>query len=122
MNIKIKGVDIEVTESIRDYSDKKVYEALKKFKYMGESSDIFVEIELSKTNNHHNNGELYNVSIKVSGTKKNIFVEESKDDLYAAIDAVKDKLEYRLSEDKDKKLSVHHKLAVKFKKMFRKGE
>lgn len=122
MNIKIKGIDIEVTEAIKDYSIKKISEALKKFSYMGELNDILAEVELSKTNNHHNHGELYKASIKLSGTKKNIFIEERKDDLYAAIDAAKDKLEYRLSENKDKKLSIHHKLAIKFKNIFKKGE
>lgn len=121
MNIKIKGIDIEVTEAIKEYVTKKVGEALEKFGTSSKEGDILSEVELSKTNNHHNHGELYKVSVKVSGSHKNIFLDTKKDDLYAAIDDMKDKLEYRISTTKDKKLSVSHKLAIKFKNLF-KGE
>lgn len=119
MNIKIKGIDIEVTEAIKDYVTKKVGEALEKFGSSGESGSILSEVELSKTNNHHSHGELYRVSVKVSGSRTNIFLDTKKNDLYAAIDDMKDKLEYRISTTKDKKLSVSHKLAVKFKNLFK---
>lgn len=119
MNIKIKGIDIEVTEAIKDYVTKKVGEALEKFNHFSESQNILAEVELSKTNSHHNHGELYKVSVKVSGPHINIFLDTKKDDLYAAIDEMKDKLEYRISTTKDKKLSVSHKLAVKFKNLFK---
>jgi ribosomal subunit interface protein len=119
MNIKIKGTDIEVTQAISEYVTKKVGEALEKFNKDG---NVFSEVELSKTNNHHSHGELYKVSVKVSGTHINIFLDTKKDDLYAAIDEIKDKLEYRISTIKDKKTSISRKLAVKFKNLFRKGE
>ena len=122
MNIKIKGIDIEVTEAIKDYVSKKVEEALEKFNHLSKNGNIFSEVELSRTNNHHNHGEVYKVSIKVSGLHTNIFIDATKDDLYAAIDEAKDKLEYKISQSKDKKLSVSRKLAVKFKNLFRKGE
>ncbi|MDQ1281955.1 MAG: hypothetical protein QG630_306, partial [Patescibacteria group bacterium] len=97
-------------------------EVLEKFNHLSGSNNILSEVELSKTNNHHSHGELYKVSVKISGARTNIFLETKKDDLYAAIDDIKDKLEYRISSIKDKKLSVSHKLAVKFKNLFRKGE
>lgn len=122
MNIKIKGIDIEVTEAIKDYVTKKVEEALEKFSHLSDSRNILSEIDLSKTNNHHNHGEIYKVSIKVSAPHTNIFIDAKKEDLYAAIDEAKDKLEYKISVSKDKKLSVSRKLAVKFKNLFRKGE
>ena len=65
MNIKIKGIDIEVTEAIKDYVTKKVGEALEKFNHLSESQNILAEVELSKTNNHHSHGELYKVSVKL---------------------------------------------------------
>ena len=121
MNIKIKGINIEVTEAIKEYVKKKVGEALEKFTHLSEGKDILSEVELSKTNNHHSHGELYQVSVKVSGPHKNIFLDTKKDDLYAAIDDMKDKLEYKISTTKDKKKSISHKFAIKFKNLF-KGE
>lgn len=121
MNIKLKGIDIELTEAIDGYVVKKMREALEKFNHIP-NKDIFSEVELSKTSSHHSHGELYKISIKISGAGTNIFLETKKEDLYAAIDDLKDKLEYKISSDKDKKLSVSHKLAVKFKNLFKKGE
>lgn len=119
MNIKIKGVDLEITEAIRDYAEKKIKESLEKF---NTKEELLAEIEIGKTNKHHNSGEIYEVKIKLSGMKKEIFVEEKKDDLYAAIDGVKDKLEYKFYSVRGKNKTLTHKIALKFKNIFKKGE
>ncbi len=118
MNIKIKGVDIEITNAIRDYAEKKVYEALQKFSYtLGEK--IFVEIELSKISKHHIHGNVYKASARIKGLEKNIFVLEIKDDLYSSIDGLKDKIEKSASDIKEKKKTLSRKLAFKFKNLFK---
>lgn len=122
MNIKIKGVGIEMTEAIDSYAVKKIKEALQKFNNESERKDILSEVELSKTSNHHSHGEIYKVSVKIVGPNMNIFLDTKKDDLYAAIDDIKDKLEYKISSIKNKKSSISRKLAVKFKRLFKKGE
>ncbi|MEN9338472.1 MAG: Sigma 54 modulation protein / ribosomal protein [Candidatus Parcubacteria bacterium] len=119
MNFKIKGVDIEITEALRNYAEKKIYEALEKFDTEERKGSVLVEIELSKTNNHHTHGEMYKSSAKVSGIYKNIFMEATKDDLYASIDELKDKLDHRLAEHKDKKKTLTHRMALRFKKLFK---
>lgn len=119
MNIKIKGVDIEVTEAIKVYATKKIYEALEKFVEEGKEKNILVEVELSKTSNHRSNGDIYKASAKVSGIHKNIFMETVKDDLYTAIDSLKDKLNENVSQMKDKKKTLSHRIALRFKKIFK---
>ncbi len=122
MNIKIKGIGIEITEAIDGYCVKKIKEALEKFNNESESKDILSEVELSKTNNHHSHGEIYKVSIKIVAPNLNIFLDTKKEDLYAAIDDIKDKLEYKISSIKNKKSSISRKLAIRFKRLFKKGE
>lgn len=122
MNIKIKAVDIELTEAIKNYADKKVNEALEKFISIDKKDSILVEVELSKTNNHHSNGDMYKAAARVSGPHKNIFAEEIKDDLYASIDGLKDKLSENISNTRAKRRSISHKLAIKFKNLFKKGQ
>ena len=119
MNIKIKAIDIELTESIKNHTEKKMLEALEKFKK--NEKNIFAEVELSKTNNHHTNGEMYKASAKVKGFSKYIFIEEVKDDLYASIDTLKTKLVETIAEYKHKKESMSYKFARKFKKLFKRG-
>lgn len=122
MNIKIKGVDVETTDALQEYANKKVAEALEKFTSVVDSQNIFVEVELTKTNKHHNNGDMYEVTAKVNGLHRDIFARAVKDDLYAAIDELKDKLADRVSEIKDKKKTLRHKVALKFKNLFKMGE
>ena len=121
MNIKIKAVDIEMTDAIHEYANKKVSEALAKFG-IDSNENVLVEVELSKTNKHHSNGDVYKASARVDGYQKNIFVEAVKDDLYASIDLLKDKLEEVISGVKSKKKSVSNRLAAKFKSIFKRGE
>lgn len=121
MNIKVKGINIEITEAIENYAEKKASEALEKFSSLS-GGNILAEVELSKTSGHHNNGEIYKTSIIVHGLAKNVFVEAVKDDLYAAIDEAKEKLENRLAEAKDKKKTISNKLALKFKNLFKNGK
>lgn len=119
MNIKVKGVEIEITEAIKNYSEKRVLEALEKFTNSFSEKNIFAEVVLSKTNNRQTNGEIYKSSVRVSGLRKNIFAEAVKDDLYASIDELKDKLEQNISEMRDKKRTISHKIALNFKKLFK---
>lgn len=122
MNIKVKGVEIEITEAIRDYAEKRVSEALEKFTNDFSEKNIFAEVVLSKTNNKQTRGDIYKTSVRVSGLRKNIFAEAIKDDLYASIDEIKDKLEQNISDMRDKKRTISHKVALKFKKLFKKEE
>lgn len=115
MNIKVKSGEIEITEAIRDYAEKKIGEALEKFN----KRNLSAEVELGKTTNHHQHGDIYKTSVIVNGSDKNIFVDAIKDDLYASIDGAKERLENRLAGEKDKKKTVSHKLALKFKNLFK---
>lgn len=119
MNIKVKGVDVEITEALQNYSEKKIGEALEKFINSSGEKNIFAEVELSKTNNRQNRGDIFKASVRVVGLRKNIFISVIKDDLYAAIDELKDKLEQRVSEMRDKRRTVAHKFAAKFKNIFK---
>ncbi|MDD3940004.1 MAG: ribosome-associated translation inhibitor RaiA [Candidatus Pacebacteria bacterium] len=122
MNIKIKGVEIEITEALQNYAEKRISEALEKFINSFNEKNIFVEVELSKTNNRQLSGEIYKSSVRVIGFKKKIFAESVKDDLYASIDGLKDKLEENISEMKDKKRTLSHKMALNFKRLFKREE
>ena len=121
MNIKVKCIDIEVSEAINNYAEKKINEALEKFSNPSEKH-ISADIELRKTTNHHLHGEIYKTSIIVKGLANSIFVDTTKDDLYASIDEAKEKLENKLAGIKDKKKTIANKLALKFKNLFKSGK
>ncbi len=122
MNIIIKFINLERTEAIESYAHKKIKEVLEKFTNDSNKDNIIAQIEITKTNNHHLRGDMYRASAEIKGFHKKYYVESIKDDLYFSIDDLKDKLDEIVSDTKNKKSSIARKLAVKFKKLFKKGE
>jgi putative sigma-54 modulation protein len=97
MNLQIAGHHIEVTPALNDYVVNKLEPVLRHFdRVTGVSVVLSVEKLMQK-------GE---VTIHVPG--KDIHVEESGVDLYAAIDAMFDKLDRQVQKYKQK-VQDHHR-------------
>ncbi len=88
MNINIKATQIELSPALQNYVDKR----LKKLgKFLDESeSPASVQVEIGKETDHHKQGEVFRAEINIDWQGKRFRAEAVKDDLYAAIDAVKD--------------------------------
>jgi len=97
MNLQIAGHHIEVTLALREYVENKLDPVLRHFdKVTGVNVVLSVEKLKQK-------GE---VTVHVPG--KDIHVEESGEDLYAAIDAMFDKLDRQVLKHKQK-VQDHHR-------------
>ncbi len=119
MKIIIKATNLEVTPSIRDYAEKKI-ESLGKF--LGPNREnVLAAIELGITNNHHKSGDIFRAEVHLSdvATGEQFYAEAEKDDLYAAIDEMKDRAERECLTLKKKKLSLIKRGAGRLKKMLR---
>ncbi|GGC82960.1 ribosome hibernation promotion factor [Thalassobacillus devorans] len=93
MNYNIRGENLEVTEAINDYVEKKVG---KLERYFDEPVTSEVHVNLSVYNDEQ--------EIEVTIPMKNLLLraEERHTDLYAAIDLVVDKLERQIRKHKTK--------------------
>jgi len=110
MNINIKANHgLELTEAIKNYTEKKIFEASKNFE-----KDIHINIELEKISNHHVHGNVYKAEARVSGSV-NFIVSELKNNLYAAIDGLKDKVENEMFSKHKKQRSIFKKIGQNFK-------
>ena len=97
MNLQIAGHHIEVTPALRVYVENKLDPVVRHFdKVTGVSVVLSVEKLKQKAE----------VTLHVPG--KDIHVEESGDDLYAAIDAMFDKLDRQVQKYKQK-VQDHHR-------------
>jgi putative sigma-54 modulation protein len=97
MNLQIAGHHIEVTPALREYVENKLDPVIRHFeKVTGVSVVLSVEKLMQKAE----------VTVHVPG--KDIHVEESRDDLYAAIDALFDKLDRQVQKHKQK-VQDHHR-------------
>lgn len=117
MIINIKTKDIELTRAIEDYIDKKI-QTLKRFIPDYESGIAKASVEVGRTTRHHQAGDIFRAEINLSVGGKLFRVESARDDLYTAIDEVRDDLEREIKRFKEKKDTVYIRGARSFKKMF----
>ena len=91
MNLQISGRHLEVTPAIHDYVAGKIERTIRHFDNV---IDVNVTLSVDKLK------QKAEVTVHVPG--KDMHVEESGDDLYAAIDAMFDKLDRQVQKYKQK--------------------
>jgi ribosomal subunit interface protein len=115
MKINIKATGITLTPSISEYIEKKI-DLLGKFFQEGE---VLINIEVGKTTKHHKSGDIFRAEIQVACGGQNYYAAVEKDDLYAAIDEVKDEIAYKLSSKKKKTLHLLRRGGAKIKNLLK---
>lgn len=115
--ISFKGAHMDLTPAIRDYAEGKV-RMLEK--YFAAHEGVFVEIELGKTTEHHQKGDVFRAEVTLKAPRDSYRAEAEKEDLYAAIDVAKDELDTQLKKGSDKKDAMVKKGGRVFKELMRK--
>jgi len=85
MRVNIKATNIELTNEIREYIEKRV-SSLEKFL---NTSDPIIQFEVSKTTNHHKHGDIFRAEINMIHGGKSFHTESIHEDLFTAIDEVR---------------------------------
>lgn len=96
MNLQISGHHLEVTPAIRDYVTGKLDRVIRHFDNVIAVNVILSVVKLKQK---------AEVTVHVSG--KDIYVESEDNDLYAAIDALIDKLDRQVIKHKQKIQDYH---------------
>jgi putative sigma-54 modulation protein len=117
MNNNIQAVGIELTPAIREYVLKRI-ESFEKFIPQHDES-VKCECEVGKTTHHHKQGDFFRAEIKLHIAGKDFYAVSEKDDLYAAIDEVRDEIVQALTTHKDKKITLFRKGAARVKDMIK---
>lgn len=97
MTINILAKDIELTPAIREYAEEKM-QSLEK--YM--ESIRHIDIEVGMAEGHQHSGKIFMCKANVQIGGETILVEREADDLYKAIDKVKDHLRETITQWKKK--------------------
>ena len=104
MNINLQGKNMEVTEAIHDYVIKKVTNLGKLLEQIEQQgNEVLVRFTVGKNTNHHKSGEVFEADCSINIKGKNFYSRETMEDLYEAIDKVKDTLFNEIEKNKDKK-------------------
>lgn len=116
MNINIKTTNISLTPAIAEYTQKRLNKAVQ---LIEDDPSARVDVELAKTTGHHHKGEIFRAEVHIVASGKNIYVASEKEDLYVAIDAVRDEVLRELKADKDKRSSLMRRGGAKVKNMMK---
>ena len=96
MNLNLTGHHLEITPAIRDYVVAKLDRVTRHFDHV---IDVNVVMSVDKLR--------HKVEVNLHARGKDIHVEAVEPDMYAAIDALADKLDRRVRKHKEK-LTNHH--------------
>lgn len=118
MNIIIKGTNLELHNDLKEYVHEKIG-GLKKFieNENMDPSSITVRVELARTTRHHQHGEVYKAEVNLQLPKKMLRNVVESDDIYKAIDDVKDELREMINSYKDERITKTRRGARIIKKL-----
>lgn len=111
MQLNIKATNIELTDEVKNYVQKKV-DMLDKF--LEKIQPISADFEVELTTKHHLKGEIYRAEMNLEIFDKLLRVEKIEKDLFKAIDKVKDHMAEAIKKYKEKKIDKKREVAVSF--------
>lgn len=120
MRINLQSKNMDLTDSISDYVEKRVTNLGKLLTKMEEKGgDFSVSFEVAKTTNHHKAGDIFHANCAVNIDGQNFHASSDKPDLYEAIDEVKENLFRAIRQSKDRKQALFKRGAASVKKMLK---
>ena len=120
MQINLQGKNMELTEAIKDYVLKRVTNLGKLLSSIEErGGKVMVNFEVGKSTNHHKSGEVFHTDCLIKIDGKEFYGSSDKEDLYQAIDAIKDSLYNEINKNKDRSQTLLHRGARSIKKMMK---
>lgn len=110
MQISLKGTNIQILESTREYVDRKLVRTAEKFFKParqlagGDGGDsVALSIEVEKTTNHHKKGNIFRAEVNLKTGKVSLRAESTAETLTNAIDEVEYELSREIKKFKEKK-------------------
>jgi len=120
MQINLQGKNIELTEAIKDYVLKRVTNLGKLLTKIEEKEgQVLVHFEVAKSSNHHKGGEVFHADCLIKIDGKDFYGSADKEDLYEAIDHVKDSLYNEINKHKDRRQTLFRRGASSVKRMMK---
>src|SRR4051812_13383731 len=116
MNIQIQTTGITLTEAISDYTSKRMDAITDLLK---DDTTVKCDVELGRTTQHHNKGDIFRAEIHIVGKGKDLYASSEEEDLYKAIDMVRDEMLREIKSSKEKQQSLIRRGGAKLKGLLR---
>ena len=121
MQIKIKTNNIAPTDSLSLYVKEKILSVEKFLEALHENGEFVAEVEIGKTTKHHHSGDVFRAEVNIRGKGKFFRAVSEKDDLYAAIDDVRNEIVREINSYKGKERALFRRGAGMIKNLLRFG-
>lgn len=116
IKINVKATNISLTPAISDYIKKRI-DALEKF-YKKEE-EIIANVEVGKTTRHHKSGDVFRAEIHIRSRGNEYYATSEREDLYAAIDEVKDEIVRELTSTRKRALRLLRRGGAQIKNLLK---
>lgn len=117
MKINIKATNITLTDAIRDHLNEKLH-LLEKILPPGDES-VIIDAEVGKESRHHKAGEIFKAEVNLHFSGNYLYANAADEDLYAAIDAVRDDITRQINSSIEKKNTLIRRGGRAVKNMLR---
>ena len=120
MTINLQSKGMELTPAIHDYVIKRITNLEKLLEKLEmEGGSAVVSFDLSKNTNHHRAGSIFHADCRIQIKGEEFYGSADEEDLYVAIDVVKENLFREISKNKDRKQTLFKRGAASVKKMLK---
>lgn len=120
MQINLQGKGIDLTESIKDYVLKRVTNLEKLLLNIEKTGgEVVANFEVAKNTNHHKLGAVFHADCLINFKGEEFYSSADEEDLYQAIDTVKENLFREISKNKDRRQTLFKRGAMSVKKMLK---
>lgn len=114
MRVSLKGTNLKLLESTREYVDKKIGRIMERF-LIRDDEPIALDIEVGKTTRHHRTGKIFRAEANLSIGKALLRAEAIGETLNEAVDILEEELELEIKKFKTRRRSLFLKGARKLK-------
>ena len=120
MQINLQSKNIELTEDIKNYALKRVTNLEKLLSRREENGgEVKVLLDISRSTYNHKAGVVFHADCSINIDGKNFYAASDNEDLYSAIDSVKEMLFKEISKDKSREHTLMKRGAASVKKMLK---
>ena len=116
MNIRIKSTNITLNPAITDYVNKSLD---KISKLLNNDPSAQCDVELARTTNHHQKGNIFKAEIHIVGAGIDAYASVEHEDLNMAVTDVRDEIIRKLHSSKGKKISYIRRSGAMVKAMMK---
>lgn len=120
MNINLQSKNMELTPAIHDYVIKRVTDLEKLLVSMEQDgSEAVISFDISRNTGHNNGEDVFHADCLIKIAGEEFYGSADEADMYAAIDAIKEKLFQEIRKNKGRKQTLFKRGAASVKKMLK---